>query len=299
MRDRDLARELRSWLHEDRHEVADRVLDEVLDRLPTTPQRGRLWHVGRLALSGTAMRIGLAAVVVVLAAFLGLRLLPGANVGNPSPTATATPTPQATPSPLPDSAFPAKGELAAGRISMTRWGVPFSFTAPASGWTSEGAFWLDRDRGTGPDGAAMLFWNRPPVNVYADPCNRAVLDPPAGESAAELATAMSNVPGTDLVSGPTNVTVGGYPAQRLAIAIRDDIPCVPRTFNLWYTVGPGSACSGSGECERFATGRGSVITVWIVDVNGVRIVIEGETYAGAGPDPGQEIQQLVDSIRFG
>jgi hypothetical protein len=113
-----------------------------------------------------------------------------------------------------------------------------------------------------------------------------------------LANAMSNVPGTDLASGPTDVTVGGYPAKRLQIVIRDDIPCVPQTFNLWYAQGPGTSCGGVGICERWATGRGSEITVWVIDVRGVLIVIEGETYAGAGPAPAQEIQQLVDSITF-
>ena len=292
MNDRDLARELRSWLHEDAHEDADRVLDVVLDRLGSTPQRARRWSVGRFTISASATRIGLAAVVVVAAALLGLRLLSGSNVGTP-PTPTATPS-----TTLPASAFPPKGEVAAGRNSMTRWGVPFSFTVPASGWTSKGDFWIGPDRGTGPNGASMLFWNRPPTNVYADPCGLVPLDPPAGGSAAELASAMANVPGTDLVSGPSNVTVGGHPTTTVTITIRDDIPCVPTTFNLWYSVGAGSECTGAGECGRYASGRGSTITVWIVDVNGVWVVIEGETYAGAGPEPAQEIQQLVDSITF-
>ena len=293
--DRDVTRALRLWLHEDAHENADRVLDLLLDELDMTPQRPGSWLPVRFALTPTLARVGLVAAFVI-AAVIGLRFLPPSNTGVPS--STGTPSPEATTSVLPASAFPPKGELAVGTGSMTRWGVPLTFDMPAAQWTSDGGFWFTKDVGTGPNGAAMLFWNLPPVNVYADPCRRTALDPPAGASAAELATAMSNVPGTDLASGPSNVMVGGYPATRVAITIRDDIPCVPRTFNLWYSLGAGAECGGTGECERFATGRGSTITVWIVDVHGVRIVIEGETYQGAGPEPAQEIQQIVDSIRF-
>ncbi len=41
--DRDVTRIVRSWLHEDAYEDADRVLDLVLDQLDTTPQRRATW----------------------------------------------------------------------------------------------------------------------------------------------------------------------------------------------------------------------------------------------------------------
>ena len=36
--DRDIDRTVRSWLNEDRHEDADRVLGTVLDQVDTSPQ---------------------------------------------------------------------------------------------------------------------------------------------------------------------------------------------------------------------------------------------------------------------
>ena len=63
-----------------------------------------------------------------------------------------------------------------------------------------------------------------------------------------------------------------------------------REFLLWY--------APTFELARYATELGSTIRVWIVDVHGTVIWIDGETFKGAGPEPGQEIQQLVDSIRF-
>ena len=43
---------------------------------------------------------------------------------------------------------------------------------------------------------------------------------------------------------------------------------------------------------------GDTVTVWIVDVNGTRLFVEGVTHDNAGPELGQEVQQIVDSIRF-
>ena len=303
--DRDLTRALQSWLHEDAHENADRVLDRLLDEVARTPQRRAPWTVWRFALARTAMGIGLAAALVV-AAVIGFQVLSGADVGGPapiespraSPTVLATPSARGSSIPLPPTAFPPSGELVPGSQSLTRWGVSFTLETPASRWRSDGASWITKDVTAGPGGAAMLFWNRPPVNVYADPCNHTVRTPPAGASATDLASAMAAVSGTDLVSGPTDVTVGGYPAKQVVITVRDDIGCAPISFFLWYSEGPGTACGGIGECERYASARGSEISIWIVDVNGVLIVIEGETYAGAGPIPGEEIQRIVDSIRF-
>ena len=61
-------------------------------------------------------------------------------------------------------------------------------------------------------------------------------------------------------------------------------------FYLWY--------APSEDNARYATELGSTIRVWIVDVDGAIVWIDGETYKGAGPEPGQEIQQIVDSIQF-
>lgn len=45
--DRDVTRIVRSWLREERHEDAGRVLDMVLAELDTTPQRRSWWPARR------------------------------------------------------------------------------------------------------------------------------------------------------------------------------------------------------------------------------------------------------------
>jgi hypothetical protein len=182
------------------------------------------------------------------------------------------------------------GKLAVGaRHSMIREGVPFSLSVPTSGWISNGDWGIDKSTGVGPDGAGFIFWGDTPVGVFADPCANST-SPPVGPSAADLAAAVAAIPGTDLVSGPSDVTVGGYPAKQVVLTIREDVDCDANSFYLWYAPTP--------DFARYATELGSTIRVWIVDVNGTPVWIDGETYKGAGPEPGQEIQKIIDSIQF-
>ena len=84
--DRDVTRVVRSWLREDEHENADRVLDLVLDQLDTTPQRrATWWPVRRPTTMNTPFRYGIAAVALAVAALLGFTYLNN-QVGDPDPT---------------------------------------------------------------------------------------------------------------------------------------------------------------------------------------------------------------------
>jgi hypothetical protein len=301
--DRDMTRIVRSWLRTDVHESADRVLDTVLARLDTTPQRRSWWPAWRTADMNTFAKLTIAAAAVVVVAVVGINLLPASSgVGgsapavSSSPSPSPSPTPQPSPSPTPAAVFPPAGELAIGRHSMTLDGVPLSFGVPTSGWTSNGVWGIDKSTGIGPDGAGFILWpDEAPIGVFADPCAH-VQAPPIGASAAKLAAAVAAVPGTDLVSGPSDVTVGGYPAKHVVLTFGKDADCnadgrlTGEEFYLWYAPSEGNA--------RYATELGSTIRVWIIDVGGTIVWIDGETYKGAGPEPGQEIQQIVDSIQF-
>jgi hypothetical protein len=289
--ERDMTRIVRSWLRVDEHESADRVLDNVFALLDATPQRPAWWPARRIAAVNTYAKLLIAAAAVVVVALVGYNLLPatsgpgGPPAVSPSPSASASPSLESSSTP---AAFPPEGELAVGRHSVTLEGVPFSFTVP-SGWTSNGIFGIDKATGIGPDGAGFIFWDDAPVGVFSDPCG-SVKAAAAGPSASDLAAAVASVPGLDVVSGPTDVTVGGYPAKHVVVTVREDVDCVANDFYLWY--------APSADQARFATGLGSTIRVWIIEVDGKHVWIDGETYKGAGPEPGQEIQGIIDSIQF-
>jgi len=282
----DISRVVRSWIREEEHDSADRVLEVVLSRLDSTPQRRSWWPAWRSPQMNRLTALAAGAVALVVLAVVAYQFLPTSSVGPPRPSPTPVVTPEPTETP-PD--IPAAGPMDPGRYFARLEGVGFTFEVPA-GWVSNGDFGIDKAVGIGPDGAAFIFWIEDADAVFTDPCER-VLGPPAGPLAADLAAAIAEMPQIDLVSGPTAVTVGGQPAQHVAITIPTDIPCEPNAFYLWGDE------TDDGQA-RYATTTGMTIDVWLIDVDGVRVQIDGETYEGAGPEPGEELEAIINSIEF-
>jgi len=310
--DRDLTRTVRSWLRTDEHESADRVLEDVLALLDATPQRRSWWPARRIADMNTFAKLAIAAAAVVVVAVVGINLLPargGIGPGEPvvtpspspslapSPSPSLAPTPQPSPSSSPAVVFPARGVLAIGRHAFSQNGVGFSLEFAGSGWASSGIAVADGGTLTKgfaqtKDAAWMLLWSID--GVYADPCGQ-VTGPPVSPSADDLASAVATLPGTELVSGPEDVTLGGRSATHVAITIPDDIACAPSDFHLWYDA---AGCDGDIPCGRWASALGETNHVWIFEVDGKHVSIEAETYKGASPELEREVQQIVESIRF-
>ena len=111
----DVARSLGSWLKEDRHEDADRVLDVVFHQIPATPQHLPLWRAWRPSVMSNMVRVGIVAAAAVIVAAFGLALLrpdgaPGGPTGSSSPTAIPAPSLRPVPSgPLDILGLPPRG----------------------------------------------------------------------------------------------------------------------------------------------------------------------------------------------
>jgi hypothetical protein len=123
-------------------------------------------------------------------------------------------------------------------------GVPFSFSVRTRDWTTgpieslpngglrSGRLLISKSI-VGPQGAeAVVFWTSFPNGDRADPCGN-LLSPPVGPSAADLAAAVATAPGTELVTGPSGVTVGGYPAKHVMLTVREGVGCDPGFFYRW------------------------------------------------------------------
>jgi len=294
---RDPDRIIRAFIDEGLTELPDRVYDAVRSDIDRTRQRVVIgpWRTPSM---NSFAKVLIAAAAVVVVAIVGINLLPrtGGDVGGgpaptPSPSASASPTASAQPSPSP-VAFPGPGALEIGRHPLTRGGVTFSVELTKSGWNSEQDFFFNKDVAIGPEWASFLFWDPSPRGVYSDPCAHTT-SPPAGPLAADLAAAVASIPGTDVVSPPSDVTVGGRPGKHVAITVPENAPCPAGDggFYLWY----GDLAQGE---TRFATRLGATYNVWIVDVAGTRLFIEAESMKGAKPAIGQEIQEIIDSIQF-
>ncbi|HEU5202866.1 MAG TPA: hypothetical protein VFU17_01080 [Candidatus Limnocylindrales bacterium] len=91
--ERDVTRLVRSWIREDQHESADRILGMVLDRLDTTPQRRSWWPGRRSNRMNTYAKLIVAAAAVLVVAFAGFQLLPRSGGVGGEPTIAQSPSP--------------------------------------------------------------------------------------------------------------------------------------------------------------------------------------------------------------
>jgi hypothetical protein len=179
--------------------------------------------------------------------------------------------------------------LLAGENALNVDGVPFSFIVRRRGWDRFDGISINKST-VGPQGAeAIIFWTGLPDGDHADPCIH-LLGRSAWSPTGHLADAISSAPGTELVTGPSDVVVGGRPAQHVVLTVRDDVGCDPGFFYAWNDLNAGPLWS--------TTEVGSTIEVWIVDVAGTRLFIEAETTKEAGSDLVKEVQEIVRSIRF-
>src|SRR5262245_8986465 len=105
---------------------------------------------------------------------------------------------------------------------------------PAAARWRDGGIYISKDV-LGPQEAdAVVFWTSFPDGDHADPCaNR--LSRPIGPSAADLAGAVATAPGTKLVTGPSDVSVGGHPAKHVVLTVREEVGCDPGFFYTWDT----------------------------------------------------------------
>jgi hypothetical protein len=285
--ERDTTRLVRSWLRVDEHENADRILENVLGALDATPQRRRIWPARRVPTMNSYAKLALAAAAVVVIAIAGLKFLPG-NRGPGGTLATPTPTLAS------NGSFPPPGAVAVGRHAMILEGIHLTVDVAKPGWTASPYGNLQKgDYGT-PASIGTVFWSNAPDNVYADPCAHSHLDPAPAHTAAAMAAVVSTLAGTDLVTAPTSVSIGGASGQHVAVKIRDDITCLPSEFWRWYNDSLGAGSDDFRDGARL----GATISVWIFEVEGRLVWIDGETFEGATSATTAELQAIIDSIRF-
>ena len=246
----------------------------------------------RLARARAAAVAGAAVVVVGLVVVPMVMLVPSGDDGDrQSRPAGARPS---------QPGIASSEDPAVARHAVTEKGVTFSFKVPPTGgWERMSSVSTDKSAGgpislnkstVGPQGAeAIIFWTSFPDGDYAAPCAR-LLSLPVGPTAADLAAAVSTAPGTELVTGPSKVTLGGRRAQHVELTVREKVGCDPGFFYTWQDVNSGALWP--------TTGVGDTIRVWVVDIDGTRLFIEAETTKQAVGDLKQEVQQIVESISF-
>ncbi len=137
-----------SWLREETHENAERVLLRALDEVDATPQRRSSWPAWRSNRMNTHAKLIAAAAAVLVVAVVGYQFLPSNDGIGSQPTLAPSPAASSSPSAAPSAsaAFPAwftpseqptgAGILPAGTSTTRSYKPGTSFTVPA-GWVND------------------------------------------------------------------------------------------------------------------------------------------------------------------
>jgi hypothetical protein len=230
-----------SWLREDGHENAERVLVSTLDEIDHTPQRRSWWPAWRFSDMNTFAKVLVATVAVASVAFVGINLLPTSGSGpgaqpTPSPSSSPTVAPSETPQPSP-AFIPNSGPIAAGTYRVRN--TPFQITMP-SGWDANEGMDIRKNR-DGPGELAFGFY-RPDIRVYEDACANDVIPPLTGPSIDDLLTTLRAQQNSD-VTEPVDATVGNVAAQRIEVSVPDGLDvssCFETSLRIWTGTGGGN-----------------------------------------------------------
>jgi hypothetical protein len=315
--DRSLERAARSWLEAGPTEAPDRAVEAALLRIQTTSQERDLRIPWRLTKMTTPARVATAAVIGVLVVGGALFMLgrPGqSGVGGPGPTATSTPTTSPTPVPSASaSSSPGpigEGPLEAGQHMAEPFAPPygngvcndppqpgcsdtarddtirFTFTVP-DGWASNDSGAAINKPATGwvaPHGMGLLFdrggWLR------SDPCIKVdtLPDIPVGPSVDDFANALADHPLIDATT-PTSVALGGYSGKYMDLQLPSDVTDCTFAYYAWV---PSMPAQGPSHRRH----------LWILDVEGIRVVVQTADFAGTTVSDLAELQAIVDSIQI-
>ena len=329
--DRSIERAARSWIETGPTAAPDHAVEAALLRIETTSQE-RDWHVPwRIPTMTTPARVAAAAAIGVLA-IGGAAFLIGrtgqSNVGglaaSASPSAiaseSASPAPIVSPSiaasPPPSNPSPLAlpdGPLAAGTYVTTPFapGQPgaacmkppqpgCSESAGASiratfqvpdGWAGNygSSIWLAAEKSSAPGGATMGFtrgsW------LYSDPCLTASRitagvrpDVAVGPSVDEFANALADHPLLD-ATDPVPVTLAGYSGKYVDLQLPSDLTGCITNYRPW-------------EPGVYAQGPSHRWHLWILDVDGVRVVVHTTDYPGTSAQHLAELKAIVESIQI-
>lgn len=277
----ELTRTVRSWLQEDAHESANRVLDSVLQIVDTTPQRRPPWSVRRFPTMNGYFRTAAVAAAIAIAAIVGLTFVSRTNVGDHQQT------PMPTPSPAPSTV--SAGDLTPGAYRVADpFPVRLTFRVPA-GWRQDDTPLAYRSVITKEDGEQLVglgFWLV--ENLPKDPCRMDLgeMDPPVGPTVNDLASAFGRVKGVKATT-PSTITMDGYSGQQLEITVPPEQASCVGTASTWvYHYNQNSEMANQHDLLR------------ILDVKGTRLVIEAFNSPNSSAAFRRELQQVLDSIEI-
>jgi hypothetical protein len=262
--------------------------------------------------------------VVALFMIMGCSPEPGVATGAatsaPAAPATTSPSgptapPSISPLPSPSPARFPEGPLAAGTYTTQPFAGPGGLCMGQAGCTEAGAEddsirvtvtvpdgWSGLEGGSlvhsterylPPGGAGLLFmrggWLYSELCGAPDPKEPAV---PTGTTVDEFVTALVEHPDLD-VSSPVEVTLAGYSGKYLELrapanTTTDDLGPKPGECNYYFVWEPGI----------YAQGPNALWRIWVLDVDGVRVVVRSDSFPGTSAQVQAQLAAIVDSVQI-
>jgi hypothetical protein len=245
------------------------------------------------------------AAVAAIAAAIGLfatELNGHRATTSPTPTTqpASTPSPESTPAPTfsPGVAALTAGTHAALVVASGNSYPEYTVVVPKGWFEQEGHFIIT---GATRPVLGVSVWDV--GQVYRDPCHwqGQGFDPGPGVAnlvAALVAQKMRNA------TTPTDVTLAGYAGKYLEWSVPADMKSSAwsefdacdidstgdHNFNSWLAYGVG---------YRYEEVPGQVDQLWVLDVNGQRLVVDATYSPGTSQRDRAELEQVVASLRFG
>lgn len=189
--------------------------------------------------------------------------------------------PSGDPSPL------GEGPVTPGRHTITFQGVRAEVTVPDGWYSAEG--YLTRDTGSGandPDGASLVpLAPRDDLGLYTDPCRPGTRENPDVEvgPAVDDFVAAVVAEGVLDVSTPTDVSIDGHDGRFFELRAPSRLgECV------WRPWSPG--IYAQGDANRW--------DVWVLDVDGRRVVVVASRFPGTPARIRGEMRRMVASLHF-
>jgi hypothetical protein len=202
-----------------------------------------------------------------------------------APTASSAPTASTSPTAQEAQELPA-GDLEAGTYTGVYEGYRFTFTVPDAGWTSiadTGCCVLFQ--GEDEDGAQM-FLGGDITSLYADACESAGTGFEPGPSVDGLASALTSLEDFESTE-PSDATLNGYDGKRVALTVPAGVAvrstdCDQGKYSL--------------SSDRWYQSAGQTDDMWILDVDGQRLVLTFATTPNTPADLVEQLEQIRDTI---
>jgi hypothetical protein len=298
---RDPDRLIHDFLLEGEERLQDQVYDAVRAEIEQKRQRAVVgpW---RFPPMNKFLAFGLGAAAVVVALLVGVQLFGSVDGGvGAEPTATATPA--ATPEPTPSqSAVANQLVIADGQAEDPQDAYPaLTVTAPAGWGISNPTGVLASHNTDPPDGAFVMTFATREYWVYGDPCQWSSTRPDTPATTVDEVVAALTAQASRDATEPVDITVDGYAGKSFTLHVPDDAAfdeCDAGNFGYWSSIDPEFGDDGVSP-SRHAQAPGQVDTLYVLDLDGVVMIIDTSSYAGTSAKDVAALEAIVQSGTFG